>query len=97
MQGGAAAGDEATTAVDWLVQCCKAVRSRTQCWLCAQVAINWCMAQDTVPIPGAKTLRQAADNVAAMDWRLSDGEAAALTEAASRVPKPMLQNIFQTS
>jgi hypothetical protein len=28
-------------------------------WLRLQVAINWCMAQGTVPIPGAKTLSQA--------------------------------------
>ena len=41
-------------------------------------------------------MRQAVDNVGALDWRLSDGEAAALQEAADRVPRPMLQNIFQT-
>ncbi len=40
-----------------------------------QVAINWCMRQGTVPIPGAKTLQQAEDNLGALGWRLTDGEA----------------------
>ena len=62
-----------------------------------QVAINWCMCQGTIPIPGAKSMGQAQDNCAAMEWRLSDGEVAALTEAADAVPRGMLQNIFQTS
>jgi hypothetical protein len=31
-------------------------------WGHLQVAINWCMAQGTVPIPGAKNLAQASDN-----------------------------------
>lgn len=39
-----------------------------------QVAINWCMRQGTVPIPGAKTLQQAEDNLGALGWRLTAGE-----------------------
>ena len=42
-------------------------------------------------------MSQAKDNCAAMEWRLSDGEMSALTEAADAVPRGMLQNIFQTS
>ena len=55
------------------------------------------MCQGTIPIPGAKSISQARDNCAAMEWRLSDGEMSALTEAADAVPRGMLQNIFQTS
>ena len=61
-----------------------------------QVAINWCMCQDTIPIPGAKSVQQAEGNLGAMGWRLSSGEQAALAEAADTVPKGMVQNIFQT-
>ncbi len=61
-----------------------------------QVAINWCMCQNTVPIPGAKNLRQAKDNLGALGWRLSDGEVAALSAAADAAPTRMIQNIFQT-
>ncbi|PSC73909.1 pyridoxal chloroplastic [Micractinium conductrix] len=62
----------------------------------SQVAINWCMCQGTVPIPGAKDLAQAKENLGALGWRLSDGEVRALNEAADRVPRGMQQNVFQT-
>ncbi len=52
--------------------------------------------QGAVPIPGAKTLAQAKENLGAVGWRLSAGELAALNEAADRVPRKMLQNIFST-
>ncbi|CAI5951443.1 unnamed protein product [Closterium sp. NIES-64] len=61
-----------------------------------QVAINWCMAKGTVPIPGAKTVEQAKENLGALGWRLSSNEVAALDDAAAEVPRPMIQNIFQT-
>ncbi len=54
------------------------------------------MCQNTVPIPGAKNLRQAKDNLGALGWRLSDGEVAALSAAADAAPTRMIQNIFQT-
>lgn len=62
----------------------------------SQVAINWCMHAGGVPIPGAKSLAQARDNLGALGWRMSEGEAAALEAAADRVPRAMQQNIFQT-
>lgn len=62
----------------------------------SQVAVNWCICQGTVPIPGAKDLQQAKENLGALGWRLSDGEVRALNEAADRVPRGMVQNIFQT-
>eukprot|EP00270_Netrium_digitus_P002614 TRINITY_DN1296_c0_g1_i2.p1 TRINITY_DN1296_c0_g1~~TRINITY_DN1296_c0_g1_i2.p1 ORF type:complete len:443 (+),score=86.93 TRINITY_DN1296_c0_g1_i2:3-1331(+) len=62
----------------------------------SQVAINWCICKGAVPIPGAKTLQQAEENLGALGWRLSGAEVAALDDAAAAVPRPMLQNIFQT-
>jgi aryl-alcohol dehydrogenase-like predicted oxidoreductase len=42
----------------------------------AQVALNWLARQPNVfPIPGAKNARQAQDNAAAIDWRMSNEEA----------------------
>ena len=63
----------------------------------SQVAINWAMCKGAVPIPGAKDLVQAKDNLGALGWRLNSGEMAALEAAADRVPRKMQQNIFQTS
>ena len=62
----------------------------------SQVAINWCISKGTIPIPGAKTVQQAEDNIAAKDWRLDAGEIAELDRAAKNINKPMVQNIFQT-
>ena len=48
----------------------------------AQVALRWLIEDDTVlPIPGAKNGRQAADNAAALSFRLSADEVAALDRA----------------
>lgn len=42
---------------------------------CAQVALNWLIAQPgVIPIPGAKTAAQAAQNAGAIGWSLSDEE-----------------------
>jgi pyridoxine 4-dehydrogenase len=62
----------------------------------SQVAINWCICKGTIPIPGAKSLEQAQDNIGALGWKLSDGEVAELDQAAARSDKKMVQNIFQT-
>ncbi|GBF91660.1 hypothetical protein Rsub_03964 [Raphidocelis subcapitata] len=70
----------------------------------SQVAINWCMSQGagrglppTIPIPGAKNLEQARDNLGALGWRLSEGECRELEAAAARCKGRMVQNIFQTA
>ena len=60
------------------------------------MAINWCIAKGTIPIPGAKNTQQARDNIGAKDWLLDSGEIAELDKAAKSVDKPMVQNIFQT-
>jgi aryl-alcohol dehydrogenase-like predicted oxidoreductase len=44
----------------------------------AQVAINWCICKGAVPIPGAKTARQAGENAGSLGWRLDDEEVAEL-------------------
>ncbi|MEM7769968.1 MAG: aldo/keto reductase [Cyanobacteria bacterium P01_E01_bin.6] len=62
----------------------------------AQVALNWCISKGTIPIPGAKTVQQATQNIGALGWLLSDGEVTELDIAASRAEKKMVQNIFQT-
>jgi len=48
----------------------------------SQVALNWVMCKGAVPIPGAKTARQAQDNAGALGWQLTDEEVAALDAAS---------------
>ncbi|NEQ29730.1 MAG: aldo/keto reductase [Leptolyngbya sp. SIO4C5] len=62
----------------------------------AQVALNWCICKGAMPIPGAKSLEQAQQNLGALGWQLSDGEVAALDQAAAGTDRQMVQNIFQT-
>ncbi|MBD2568992.1 aldo/keto reductase [Anabaena lutea] len=62
----------------------------------SQVALNWCISKGTIPIPGAKNVEQAKENIGALGWVLSDGEVIELDNAADRVEKKMVQNIFQT-
>ncbi len=49
----------------------------------AQVALNWLMCKEAVPIPGAKNARQAKDNAGALGWRLTEAEVAALDQASA--------------
>jgi diketogulonate reductase-like aldo/keto reductase len=49
----------------------------------AQVALNWTICKGTVPIPGVKNAKQAAENLGAMGWRLSREEVLALDEASN--------------
>ena len=48
----------------------------------SQVALNWLVCKGALPIPGAKTVRQAQENAGALGWRLTDAEMAALDGAA---------------
>jgi aryl-alcohol dehydrogenase-like predicted oxidoreductase len=50
-----------------------------------QVALNWLRAQPavTAPILGARTLEQLRDNLACLDWRLSDDELRRLDEVSA--------------
>jgi len=74
------------------VQAIAASRHKTM----SQVALNWCIAKGTIPIPGAKNVEQAQQNIGALGWQLDAGEIAELDQAAINVDKPMVQNIFQT-
>ena len=62
----------------------------------SQVAINWCICKGSIPIPGAKTVEQAKDNIGALGWQLNESEIAELDRAAAGTDKKMVQNIFQT-
>lgn len=62
----------------------------------AQVALNWCICKGTIPIPGAKTVAQAQDNLGALGWQLTAAEVEALDLATTQVKQKMVQNIFQT-
>lgn len=62
----------------------------------SQVALNWCMAKGTIPIPGAKNTHQAQENIGALGWSLTPGEVDELDRAAAGLKKGMVKNIFQT-
>jgi pyridoxine 4-dehydrogenase len=62
----------------------------------SQVAINWCICKGTIPIPGAKTVAQAVDNIGGLGWQLSSNEIEELERSAASGKKKMVQNIFQT-
>ncbi len=51
----------------------------------AQVALNWCIAKGTLPIPGAKNQAQAEQNAGAVGWSLTEEEVVALDEASDRL------------
>lgn len=63
----------------------------------AQVALAWCIALDTVPIPGARCGAHVASHAGAAQVRLSPGDVAALDGAAARLGRAtMPQNVFAT-
>ncbi|MEH2244070.1 aldo/keto reductase [Nostoc sp.] len=62
----------------------------------SHVAINWCICKGTIPIPGAKSVEQARENIGALGWQLDASEIAELDRAAANADKKMVQNIFQT-
>lgn len=62
----------------------------------SQVALNWCICKGTLPIPGAKTVEQAQQNLGALGWHLDANEVSELDRIAASLAKKMVQNIFQT-
>ncbi|HVU69397.1 MAG TPA: aldo/keto reductase [Ktedonobacteraceae bacterium] len=50
----------------------------------AQVSLNWLLSKDEciIPIPGAKNVRQASENAAALGWRLTREEHERISQAA---------------
>jgi pyridoxine 4-dehydrogenase len=78
-----------------LLDCLRAIaQSRNK--TISQVAINWCICKGTIPIPGAKSVEQAKENIGALGWQLDSNEVAELDRTAASVDKSMVQNIFQT-
>jgi aryl-alcohol dehydrogenase-like predicted oxidoreductase len=51
----------------------------------SQVALNWVMCKGGLPIPGAKTAKQAEQNVGAIGWRLTPEEVKALEDASDKI------------
>jgi len=47
-----------------------------------QVALNWLIYKGALPIPGAKSAKQARENAGGLGWKLTDEEAAKLDEAS---------------
>ena len=62
----------------------------------AQVALNWNLAKGLLVLVGMRSEEQARENLGAVGWRLSACEVEALDRAASKVPKQLVQNSFQT-
>ncbi len=54
----------------------------------SQAALNWLLARDphVIPIPGASKAAHAEQNVAALGWRLTDDEFAAIDAASAHLP-----------
>ena len=51
----------------------------------SQVAINWTRSKGTIPIPGARTVKQVQQNYNALSWDLTKEEERMLDEAAAKV------------
>jgi pyridoxine 4-dehydrogenase len=51
----------------------------------SQVALNWARGKGTIPIPGARNLKQVKQNLSCLDWSLNADEMKSLDEASSRV------------
>jgi len=51
----------------------------------AQVAINYCRSKNTIPIPGARNLRQVQSNYGSLDWSMSSEEMNFLDHASSKI------------
>lgn len=52
-----------------------------------QVALNWVICKGALPIPGAKTAKQAEQNLGALGWKLTDDEVKALDNASEKFTK----------
>jgi pyridoxine 4-dehydrogenase len=48
----------------------------------AQIAINWVLSKGAIPVVGAKNLTQIKDDIAALNWQLSDEDVAKLDDAS---------------
>ena len=51
----------------------------------AQVALNWCLSKNAIPIAGVKSAKQASSAAGSMGWRLSGGELEELDAVSSKI------------
>jgi len=61
----------------------------------SQVALAWIIAKGVIPIPGAKSQKQAEDNAGALGWRLDDAELAELDRVALYGTRTLNQRFWQ--
>jgi aryl-alcohol dehydrogenase-like predicted oxidoreductase len=61
----------------------------------SQVALAWIIAKGAIPIPGAKSAKQALDNAGALGWRLDDIEVAELDAASLYGTRTLNQRLWQ--
>jgi len=61
-----------------------------------QVALNWCRAKGTIPIPGLRSPQQAMDVAAALNWSLLPEEVNRLDQERAACPLRMPANPFQS-
>jgi pyridoxine 4-dehydrogenase len=78
-----------------LIGCLEEI-SRSRSKTISQLAINWCIRKGFIPIPGAKNIEQARENIGALGWQLDTNEVEELDRVAASLDKVMVQNIFQT-
>ena len=62
-----------------------------------QVALNWCRAQGTTPIPGLRSPDQARDVAAALKWSLTTTEQQRLDQLRANCDQRMPANPFQSA
>tara|TARA_Y100001968_G_scaffold333757_1_gene399145 strand:- start:37 stop:996 length:960 start_codon:yes stop_codon:yes gene_type:complete len=63
----------------------------------AQVALNWCKAKETIPIPGIRTPKQAKDAIDSTKWSLSAEEKNELDTLQRKCIKRMPNNPFYSN
>ena len=68
-----------------LISIMKEIASKHDGGTVSQVALNWTRAKSTIPIPGARTLRQVQQNYGALDWTLTTEELQQLDKASSQI------------
>jgi len=61
----------------------------------SQVALAWIIAKGAIPIPGAKSRKQAEDNAGALGWRLDNAELAELDAVAFSGTRTLSQRLWQ--
>lgn len=55
----------------------------------AQVALNWTLCKDVLPIPGARNAKQVDELAGALGWRMSDGEVEELDRLSAKLPSSL--------